>query len=215
MTKTTIFQNQTGLLLRNGSVVKTLGAGTYKTYKFRNEAILTYPAYSQTVACTVLVRTQEVALMNVATRIGVMIEDTKTLYMAGMTIYEVVTNAITKQLQSLVGAMKLSEVLEKNLTIDIDALNSEIAEYGLRAKVELEPTVQLPRNLQNAIDAQEVARQRAKAELEEARGRTAVIRHYANVAKATQDNPDLLRLLLGQKAKAINVAFDAPAKANK
>ena len=66
--------------------------------------------------------------------------------------------------------------------------------------------------MQNAIDAQEVARQRAKAELEEARGRTAVIRHYANIAKVTKDNPDLLRLLLGQKAKSINVAFDATSR---
>lgn len=215
MTKTTIFQTQIGLLIKDGSAVKELGPGTYKTSKFRNETIVMYPAYSQTVVSSVSTRTLESAQITIQTSLGVTIEDVQKLYASGMTVYEAATKIFAQQIQEAMVGKSLAALLEYGLEISIDQLNRDIAVYGITAKLELAPTVHLPRNLQNAIDAQEVARQKAKAELEEARGRTAVIRHYANVAKVTQDNPDLLRLLLGQKAKAINVAFDAPGKAGK
>lgn len=209
MTKTTINQNQIGVLIRDGRIAELLSAGVYRTYAFRNETIVVYPTYSQTYPFSVNVRTAEAAAVSVDVSLGIIIEDVQKLHLSGKAVYEVVNLAITSQLQAAAEIKNLSELLEGNLSIDETALANNIAEYGLTAKVELVPKIRLPRNLQNAIDAQEVARQRAKAELEEARGRSAVIRHYANVAKVTKDNPDLLRLLLGQKAKSINVAFDA------
>lgn len=209
MSKTTIYQNQIGILVRDGRVAQLLPAGVYRTYAFRNETIVVYPGHSQSYAFALNVRTIEGSAVSVDLSVGVMIEDVEKLYLSGKTAYEVVNRAVTSQLQAMAETKSLSELLEGNMSIDETALANDIAKYGLVAKIELLPKVRLPRNLQNAIDAQEVARQRAKAELEEARGRSAVIRHYANMAKVTKDNPDLLRLLLGQKAKSINVAFDA------
>lgn len=211
MTKTIIYQNQIGILVRNGQVAELLPAGVYRTYAFRNEAVILFPNYSQSFAYALNVRTAEAAAVSVDVTIGVTIKDVKKLYLSGKSAYEVINRALASQLQAVAETKNLGELLEGNLAVDEAALASDIAEYGLVAAVELLPRIRLPRNLQNAIDAQEVARQRAKAELEEARGRSAVIRHYANVAKVTRDNPDLLRLLLGQKAKSINVAFDATA----
>lgn len=212
MNKVIINQNQIGVLVRNGQVAQVLTAGVYRTYSFRNESIVIYPGFSQSCAYVLNVRTAEAAAVSVDVTIGATIKDAKKLHLSGKTVYEVINRAITSQLQAVAEAKSLSELLECGLSIDGKALASDITEYGLTASVELLPKVRLPRNLQNAIDAQEVARQRAKAELEEARGRSAVIRHYANVAKVTKDNPDLLRLLLGQKAKSINVAFDATGR---
>lgn len=215
MTKTIINQNQVGLLMQGGRVVRTLNAGVYRTYGFRNETIVTYPMYSQSYVYALYVRTKEAALLTVDVTIGITIQDAEKLYLSGKSAYEAVNQSVTKQLQEMAGGMSVSELLESDMTVNEKTLNSDIATYGIVAKIELMPKVRLPRNLQNAIDAQEVARQRAKAELEEARGRSAVIRHYANVAKVTKENPDLLRLLLGQKAKSINVAFDASGKSAK
>lgn len=212
MSKTIIYQNQTGLLLRKGHIVRVLPTGMHRTRVFRNELIVVYPVYSQPYAYALNVRTAEAAAVSVDITLGVTINDAKKAYISGKPAYEVVRQAITRQLQTAVETKSLGELLEGDLSVDEAALEKDITEYGLTAKIELLPRVRLPRNLQNAIDAQEVARQRAKAELEEARGRSAVIRHYANVAKVTKDNPDLLRLLLGQKAKSINVAFDATGK---
>ena len=209
MKKIIINQNQAGILVQNGTISQVLSTGTYRTYDFRNETIVVYPLYRQSFASSINVRTAEAAAIVVDFTLGVTITDVKKLYLSGRAAYEIVILSITRQLSAAAEAKRLAELLETNLTVDEAALQAEIAEYGLEAVIELQPKIRLSRNLQNAIDAQEVARQRAKAELEEARGRSAVIRHYANVAKVTKDNPDLLRLLLGQKAKSINVAFDA------
>lgn len=215
MAKTIIYQNQTGLLIRDGSIVHTLGAGVYHTHGLRNETIVTYPTHRQSYAIALSTRTAESALVTVAVTIGVTIENAERLHLSGKTAYEIVNQSVTRLLQDAAASKTLSELLVTDLVIDEKTLNGEIAAYGLNAVIELAPKVHLPRNLQNAVDAQEVARQRGKAELEEARGRTAVIRHYANAANLTKENPDLLRLLLGQKAKSINVAFDAAGKAAK
>lgn len=215
MSKTTINQNQTGIRIRDGKIIETLSAGTYRSYKFRNESIVVYPAHSQTYVYSYNVRTVESAAVTVDITMSVAVVDAQKIFLSGKTAYEVVNQVLARQIQLAIESKALSELLEGNLSIDQSILADKVAEYGLQAEVELEPRVSLPRNLQNAIDAQEVARQRAKAELEEARGRSAVIRHYANVAKVTQDNPDLLRLLLGQKAKSINVAFDASERITK
>jgi hypothetical protein len=68
-------------------------------------------------------------------------------------------------------------------------------------------SVILPRNLKAAVEGELVARKKSQADLEEARGRTAVLRHYANAAKLVADQPELLKLLLGQKAKSLQVQF--------
>lgn len=209
----TINQTMQGLLIRDGSIVRTLGTGTYRTSIFRNETITTYPAVAQAYGYSVNTRTKEGVTVTIDVTLDTLIDDVEKLHLSGKGVYDVVSRAVTKQVQTLVATMTLNDVLETLLTLDGDMLSSEIHEYGLSTTVMLVQPPRLPRNLQNAIDAQEVARQRAKAELEEARGRSAVIRHYANTAKVTKDNPDLLRLLLGQKAKSINVAFDAAGKA--
>ncbi|MFZ1249268.1 MAG: SPFH domain-containing protein [Candidatus Saccharimonadales bacterium] len=212
MTKTTINQNYKGLLIREGQIIRVLEPGTYKTYGFRNEIIVTYPAFGQSFGCNISARTKEAATITVETTFEVTITDIEAFHLHSKALYELTMQAATKRILPIVAQMTLDDVLNSNIELDIAAMNAEVAQYGIVIALVLAPTVRLPRNLQNAIDAQEVARQRAKAELEEARGRSAVIRHYANVAKVTKDNPDLLRLLLGQKAKSINVAFDATGK---
>jgi regulator of protease activity HflC (stomatin/prohibitin superfamily) len=215
MSKTIIYQNQIGLLIRDGHIAGQLPSGTYRTYAFRNEAVMVYPTYSQSFQSVVNVRTKEAAAISVEVTIGIIIKDAQKLYLSGKMAYEIVNQAVSRELQAVVESKNLNELLESEIAITETEIQSAISGYGLEIKIELLPRVRLPRNLQNAVDAQEVARQRAKAELEEARGRSAVIRHYANVAKVTKDNPDLLRLLLGQKAKSINVAFDASARNGK
>jgi hypothetical protein len=65
----------------------------------------------------------------------------------------------------------------------------------------------LPKNIRNSLDAQIAAKNKSLADLEEARGRTAVLRHYANSAEMIKDKPEIMQLMLGQKAKNIHVDF--------
>ncbi len=215
MSKTIIHQNQTGILLRDGCVTQILSPGVYRTYKFRNQAVIVYPLYRQSYPCLVNASTADGVTIAVEVNVGVIIRTAEKLYASGQTVLEIIQQAVIRQMQAIIQTRTLGELLEAKVALDEQLLAQDIAEFGLEARTELAPRIRLPRTLQNAVDAQEVARQRAKAELEEARGRSAVIRHYANVAKVTKENPDLLRLLLGQKAKSINVAFDVAGKETK
>lgn len=98
---------------------------------------------------------------------------------------------------------KLSEVLADA----VEAINSKVKEVGLNIVSMTSPIVTLPKNIRNSIDAQVSAKIKALADLEEARGRTAVLRHYANTTDMLKDRPEVLQLLLGQKAKNVHIEF--------
>ncbi|MBP7857736.1 MAG: SPFH domain-containing protein [Candidatus Saccharimonadales bacterium] len=213
--KTIIYENQRGLLIRDGQIVKELGAGTHKTSVFRTETIVVYPANEQITSHTFSVTSKDANSYLLEVASAMTINDLKRIHLSGQTAHSAVSTILQQLIVDVAGARSLEDVLENGILVEETELNTALKLYGVSVRLLGQPRVRLPRNLQNAIDAQEVARQRAKAELEEARGRSAVIRHYANVAKVTKDNPDLLRLLLGQKAKSINVAFDATEKSSK
>lgn len=77
------------------------------------------------------------------------------------------------------------------------------------------PNLLIPRSLRQAFEAEVTARKRAVADLEEARGRTAVLRHLANAAARVEQQPALLQLLMGQKAKHVQFQFMAEKKQSK
>lgn len=208
MNKQIILENQRGLHIRNGHIVSELGPGAYYSFGY-NSKYLVYSIAAQAYLVNVNVNTSDMASIFVVVPVNIYIRDVRKYFLSGVSMFEAVNRALSKQLQENIGNQSLSEILENKLEVSADAINKAVSEFGLEVFIDGAAQVRLPRNLQNAIDAQEVARQRAKAELEEARGRTAVLRHYANAAKMTKDNPELLRLMLGQKAKSINVAFDA------
>ncbi len=209
LTKTTIYETQRGLMVMNGKIVRELGPGVYRTFKRSSREFFIYPKTAQAYVVPNNCRSKDSASFIVDVPTMISIVDIRTYFLSSVTYYQEVARVCTKHIQEITGTLTLAEILAEPLKLDGATLNEELAKCGLAITIEGPIETRLPRNLQNAIDAQEVARQKAKAEIEEARGRTAVLRHYANAAKLTKDNPDVLRLLLGQKAKSINVAFDA------
>ncbi|MBN9397588.1 hypothetical protein J0I05_00010 [Candidatus Saccharibacteria bacterium] len=207
--KNTIYENQRGLLVTKGRITDELGPGVYTSFKYMRKEYFIYPTNPQAYKVSSLSKSKDNASFAVDIPTMITISDIRAYYKSGVLYHSEATRICSKLIQTIVGSLTLAEILEARLELDAEQLNTELAQYGLSITIDGPIMVRLPRTLQNAIDAQEVARQKAKAEIEEARGRTAVLRHYANTAKLTKDNPDLLRLLLGQKAKAINVAFDA------
>src|SRR5688572_7823478 len=100
MSKTIINQNQIGILVREGRIVQQLSAGVYRTYGFRNEAIVVYPTFVQSYAYALNVRTTEAAAISVDITVGVTVENAKKLYLSGKSAYEIVNLAVTSQLQA-------------------------------------------------------------------------------------------------------------------
>lgn len=209
ITKTTIYENQRGILVSNGKIVRELGPGVYRSLKHIPREYYVYPTIAQAYLVPNTCNSKDNANFIVDIPTMITITNIRNYHLSGVSYYQEVSRLCTKYVQKVTSNLALAEILAEPIQIELEELNKELSASGLTITIEGSIGIRLPRNLQNAIDAQEVARQKAKAEIEEARGRTAVLRHYANAAKMTKDNPDLLRLLLGQKAKAINVAFDA------
>lgn len=210
--KVTINQLQTGLYFRNGTFVERRGSGVYHIYGFRNETIELYPLTPQYSIQNISATSADGSNFIVTLYFEVTIADALAYYNTGKSYDSILAITVAPVIQDYFAKRDLADALTSTgdalAALDIDSFTT----YGLSVSVVRKPEIRLPRNLQNAIDAQEVARQRAKADLEEARGRTAVLRHYANAANLAKDKPELLQLLIGQKAKAVNISFDTERK---
>ena len=73
----TINQTMQGLLIRDGSIVRTLGTGTYRTSIFRNETITTYPAVAQAYGYSVNTRTKEGVTVTIDVTLDTLIDDVR------------------------------------------------------------------------------------------------------------------------------------------
>jgi len=128
--------------------------------------------------------------------------------------YSLLRAMVSDQVRAWASSLTLEELLEKQAELQgrlEKAATPELQKSGLQLLSVSPPVVTLPRGLKQAVESKLIAAMKSQADLEEARGRTAVLRHYANAAKLTQENPELLKLLLGQKAKSLQVQFtDTP-----
>lgn len=125
---------------------------------------------------------------------------------------------ITDALRNEISKLTLDELLPK--ISEVHALVEKTAREQLQeAGIQLEAlsplSLLIPRSLRQAFEAEVTARKRAVADLEEARGHTAVIRHLANAASQVEQQPALLQLLMGQKAKHVQFQFTAEEPRNK
>ncbi len=128
---------------------------------------------------------------------------------------EIVRNALADVATGVIASKTLDEVLENAAALHEQILNGCVEKLKARGItiIEVSPvSVLIPRSLRQAFEAQLVAKKKAVADLEEARGRTATLRHLANAAEMVENRPILLQLLLGQKARNVQFQFNEKDK---
>lgn len=117
-----------------------------------------------------------------------------------------VQSVLSDAARKLVMTKTLDELLEDaanfNETI-FDASAESLKSIGLQLDAVSPVSILLPRSLKQAYEAMISAQKKSQADLEEARGRTATLRHLANAADMVEKRPILLQLLLGQKARNV------------
>ncbi len=125
---------------------------------------------------------------------------------------------LTKMIDSLraeVNKLTLDELLPSIDNVNsavFKTLNDSLKSYGVEVETLSPLNVLIPRSLRQAFEAEVTARKRAVADLEDARGRTAVLRHLSNAASQVEQQPALLQLLMGQKAKHVQFQFTSEDK---
>lgn len=213
MKETIINSSQHGVYIKNGVATHTLEAGVHSVpYFSKHEEIIAYPNIWLPIHVSATILSKDGVSLTASVNLLKQIIDPIDFYNQGAESTNPTYLVVSAELQRIARKHTFSDILEHSLDLTVATINEQLRINGLCVQSNGDVMLELPRTLQNAVNAQEVARQRAKAELEEARGRTAVLRHYANAARITKENPDVMRLLLGQKAKSVNVAFDASRK---
>lgn len=200
-----------GLLWKRGKITQQLPPGRYFYSVTLSQRIDLFDMRVQQLSVPLIeYATKDNLTVRCALTISWSITDPATMVRTSAYPASVIQIQAQDTLRSICSTYTLDELL-LHLTEIHAAIGQQLANslpaYGL-ALTALSPlNVVIPRSLRQAYEAEAVARKRAAADLEEARGRTAVLRHLANAASQVEQQPALLQLLMGQKAKSVQFQF--------
>lgn len=124
--------------------------------------------------------------------------------------YRVAHNLLIGVARKLIASKSLDDLLANTYKLDEEITTharQKMTDLGLELMEVAPISVLIPRSLSQAYEAEVYARKKAAADLEEARGRTAVLRHLSNAADMVEKRPVLLQLLMGQKARQVQFQF--------
>lgn len=219
--KKTIYEGEAVVLWREGKIQKVLASGRHRYSLWRNEKITTVNVQAQEYLCQV----QDYAtkdnltvrfLVRLRAKVGGVAVFQRTLPEAAQELF--VQNVAGDVAREFVSQYALDELLGKTRELR-EAIHTDAGEK-LRACgieiVDVSPiSILIPRSLRQAYESELIIKKKAMAELEEARGRTVVLRHLANAATMVEKQPVLLQLLMGQKARQVQFQFDTTKKDTK
>ncbi len=208
--KTIIREGYAGVLFRKGVFVRALGPGQHRYTYMLGERVEVFD--------TRIMASQAYGSFATADNVSVMATVPFTYQITDLKAYvtiasspDVIIRSVTANAVSIAIGGKDLESLEGDLSAFSkafgDAAAKDLHAYGIEVREVFSPTITIPKNIRNAAEAQVAAKKKALADLEEARGRTAVLRHYANTADLIKDKPEILQLMLSQKAKNIHIDF--------
>lgn len=207
-----IYDWQIGLFYRNGQFVSTKSAGKYRLRTFLNEEIMVYGVRPTTTSFNAgEVQSADKIGVTIYGNIRRKIVDPKKLINISADNESLIrewATAIVKQFAiklSIEDLLNSSEQMSKKIESE---LSKKLKDVGIEIVETPVITMILPRSIKRALEFEIVAKKRALAELEEARGKTATLRHLANSSKLIQENPALYKLLLSQKVRSLNIAID-------
>lgn len=218
----TINEGEIGVLRCRGIIIKELGPGRHHYSPLLQDERITV-IDSKVFTCTS--QSQEYTTKdNLVVRFFIrssaqVVDATKLLKTTDYSeINSLIANTTSDVARSYVAVRTLEELLNGEESLDaVVAAHAEklLAEYGLKVITISPVSILIPRSLKAAFEAKVSAQKKAQADLEEARGRTATLRHLANAADMVEDRPVLLQLLLGQKARNVQFNFDELSRKKK
>lgn len=214
--KITIYEGYVGVLTKGGVFKAILKPGRHSYAKYwghEGVTLIDMRLMNQTVNLSAT--TADNVLVSVLTRFGYRVTSPRAYLGASQNPMDFFVSEASNILSNVINSAKhdgIEPALADQADTTLKQLNEMMKPLGLEAVTMAKPTVTLPKNIRNAFDALVAARSKALADLEEARGRTAVLRHYANTADIIKDKPEIMQLLLGQKAKNIHIDFSKSDK---
>ncbi|MCB9979229.1 MAG: slipin family protein [Rhodospirillales bacterium] len=213
----TIYDFQKGLLYKNGSFKRELGAGRYHYIRARSmvqvfdlrKVLISLPGQEVLTKDNVNIKVTLVGFYEV-------VDPAKAAHQSENYAVEFYSFAQII-LRDLISSSTIDEFLEKKCDIDAQLLVrlSEKAEsLGLVVSAFSIRDIMLPANLKKAFSGVLEAKKEAQRQLEKARGEQAVLRNLSNSSSMYEGNPMLLQARLIQALSAGNnsIVFRADGK---
>lgn len=215
----TIQEGHVGLLWKRGKIVRELGVGRHQYFVLLGQRIDVIDVRSSQFSTSLEeFATKDNLNVRCSINISYHVESASTLARTTADQFALLRTKMADALRSEISKHTLDELLPKLNDVHSvieDKLKAELQKAGIQLESVSPLNLLIPRSLRQAFEAEVTARKRAVADLEEARGRTAVLRHLANAASQVEQQPALLQLLMGQKAKHVQFQFMADDKSNK
>ena len=198
--------------------MEQLAPGKHRYSFWRNEKVTTFITQDQEYICEI----QEFSTLdNLTVRFSIHMRANITDVIAfrralpEMTHEQYIRNVAIDSARAYVSNVSLDELLEHKLSLHERISNDvtkTLQQIGMSLIAVSPISILIPRSLRQAFEAELSVKKKAAADLEEARGRTAVLRHLANAATMVEKQPVLLQLLMGQKARQVQFQFDTTKK---
>lgn len=209
--KKIILENQIGVLIEKGKFVRELTPGEVSySPVWKKQQVQVFDVRPVYIVISDSYMTSDQLSVTLSVNLSYAIISPLAYLRTVNDAYNLIRTAVSDRIRIWASKLTLDELLEKHgelAAILEKQVASELQKCGLKLESLSSPVVTLPRGLKQAVEAKLVASKKGQADMEEARGRTAVLRHYANAARMVKDEPELLKLLLGQKAKSLQVQF--------
>lgn len=210
--KIIINQWEEGALFEKGKFVKMLGSGKYRINNLKNQVIYTYDTRVRKANLIYAAEFDTSDGISIKLSIGAFykIVDVGILATGSNDYWEIIAEQAKTSIHQFVSSQEADQITLKLKDIQ-DLTKEAIEDTALKLGIKIEsvtlPVITLSKKLKQAMEAELVAKKRSKADLEDARGRTAVMRHLMNTSEMVEKHPMLIKLLLGQKAKNVQLKF--------
>ena len=193
----TVWDYQTGLHYRNGSLIKKLEPGRHCLWGPGHKVLIFENRISEMVIQGQEVITSDCATLKLTAVAQWKITNPEKYHMAAENSERALYTLIQFALRQVVGEITLDEIIEKKASFGepmLKIVQSETGELGLElCKVDVRD-VMLSGDLKNAYQGVLTSKKESLAKLEKARGEAAALRTMANGARLFENNPELLRL---------------------
>lgn len=209
----TINEGQVGLFWKRGKIVRELPAGRHRYWFVAGQRIdIIDVRTTQFSTVSEEYATKDNLTVRCSLTISWSVKNATTMVRTTADPNALISTKVINELRTQINKLTLDGLLEKISKVHevvVETATKELLKAGIKLD-DLSPlNLLIPRSLKLAFEAEVAARKRAVADMEEARGRTAVLRHLANSASMVEQHPALLQLLIGQKAKNVQFQFNA------
>lgn len=209
-----IYEGETGILWKRGVIAKVLKPGLHRYSLLLGSRVEVFSVQPTDIVCeTQQYSTKDNLIVRFSMSGQYKIVD-PILYRKNVSEesrFRLVQTILVGVARKIIASNTLDDILAEANKLDekiIEQARKKIDGLGIEILIVAPISVLIPRSLSQAYEAEVYARKKAIADLEEARGRTVVLRHLANAAEMVEKRPVLLQLLMGQKARQVQFQFN-------